>query len=187
MDLSSDIGMDRALDVCGEHMLLSPSLFDKLRVVNDEEVPFIKAVIISFDTEFAYIAEGGEHVTNQRLSFGCKVLLEMNDSSFRLVSPLLEPDLHVIITDWQEMVLERELKVKAERSESWANTIDDHPQNKFTDRRTERNAIIELIDFFKNLKKDFPAATRFVLRGHYATTVDIPAICALGLRTATMT
>jgi hypothetical protein len=72
-------------------------------------------------------------------------LLEMNDGSLRLVSALLEPDFHMIITDWQEMVVERELKVKAERSESWANTIDAHPQNKSTVRRTEQDATIALI------------------------------------------
>jgi hypothetical protein len=153
-----------------------------VNVITDEECHLVVSVTISFDTEFTYMHKAGKHETNQRLSIGCKVILVLEDGSFRLIRPLLEPDFHVIIKDWLAMAKEQKLKIKLKSSKSWAKTINVHPQNTAVDRLTERDAIVATVKFFTGLKTDFPRARKFVLRGHYATTVDIPAICALALR-----
>jgi hypothetical protein len=99
----------------------------------------------SIDTEFFFMAKGGTHATNQRISIGGKVVLKMKDGSYRMLSPLLEGDHHVVVTDALTQARAKDLPVREKPSASWSKTIHLHPENNEVLKMSEAEAITDFV------------------------------------------
>jgi hypothetical protein len=140
----------------------------------------VAEVIYSIDTEFFFMAKGGTHATNQRISIGGKVVFKMKDGSTRMLSSLLEGDYHVIMRDAMTQARAKDLTLREKKSASWSKTINLHPENNEVLRMSEAEAITDFVGWLRELK-DRLSNAKHVLRGHYATTVDFPALAFLAL------
>jgi hypothetical protein len=138
----------------------------------------VAEVIYSVGSEFFFMAKGGTHATNQRISIGGKVVLKMKDDSHRMLSSLLEGDYHVIMTDAMTQARAKDLPVREKKSASWSKTTHLHPANDEVLCMSEAEAITDFVGWLRELKDRFSNA-KHVLRGHYATRVDFPALALL--------
>ena len=102
-------------------------------------------VIYSIDTEFFFMAKGGTHATNQRISIGGKVVLKMRDGSYRMLSTLLEEDYHVIMTDAMTQARANDLPVREKKSATWSKTIHLHLENAEVRKMSEAEAITDFM------------------------------------------
>jgi hypothetical protein len=150
-------------------------------VIASDEWGDVAEVIYSVDSEFFFMAKEGTHATNQRISIGGKVVLKMKDDSYRMLSPLLEGDYHVIMTDAMTQACAKDLPVREKKSASWSKTTHLHPENNEVRRMSEAEAITDFVEWLLELKGRFSNA-KHVLRGHYATTVEFPALALLALK-----
>jgi hypothetical protein len=73
-----------------------------------------------------------------------------------------------------------DLQVREKKSASWSKTTNLHPESNEVLRMSEAEAITAFVEWLRELKGRFSNA-KHVLRGHYATTVDFPALALLAL------
>jgi hypothetical protein len=74
-----------------------------------------------------------------------------------------------------------DLQVREKKSASWSKTTNLHPESNEVLRMSEAEAITDFVGWLRGELKGRFSNAKHVLRGHYATTVDFPALALLAL------